>query len=228
MPLKIPMSGAGMNKIVILLTMLAFSGANQSSAAPQLSQDGSLLSGVDVGGTLYNVRFGDGIVEEVYGGIVFDDARREESLAVSQAIATSLMELSPVPRLYNIAGCERGGLWVGVPSCLLFLPDTVDFVGSVLYHDYAEVQGTAETPDGVPVWIENPGGHFISPNYASTHPAITLVTYEIAPPASVPASTSIPLVSLGLAVLGIIHLARHRRQEVDGSSRRKPQKIRKP
>ncbi|MAT91828.1 MAG: hypothetical protein CME59_04445 [Halioglobus sp.] len=88
-----------------LFTLAILLQATSSWAMPMLSFDGSSLTDLDVGGTLYDVMFGDGVVGDVFAGATFDAARAAEANAVSVAITEFLNLIGAQPD--SIAG--RGG-----------------------------------------------------------------------------------------------------------------------
>ena len=96
-----------------LLAIAALFHATSSYAMPMLSADGGSLTGVDVGGHLYDVMFRDGFVGDVYAGATFNTARAAETTAVNAAIAAALNELGILDTT-TILGCDPGQIWVQV------------------------------------------------------------------------------------------------------------------
>ncbi len=156
-------------------------------AMPILSADGSSLTGVDVGGTLYDVSFGDGIVVIVYADVTFDAAREAEANAVSAAIAAALNSIGGIaPDM--IAGCSAPGI------CFLFNPNTYDNVLDG-YEDDNPIRGAPGT------WTQSTTDYFLdSGTPTSVLPDTTLVTYR-PQDASIPVPAPIILIGLGLGLL---------------------------
>tara|TARA_R110002072_G_scaffold20493_2_gene74233 strand:+ start:542 stop:1618 length:1077 start_codon:yes stop_codon:yes gene_type:complete len=85
---------------------------------PNLSPDGSLLSGVNVNGTIYNVKFSDGIVGEAWTAEqVTSPGWSEFAYHLKRAVASTLNSLTPIPAPYSISGC------IDARVCNLWLPD---------------------------------------------------------------------------------------------------------
>jgi hypothetical protein len=179
-----------MSKVISgLLVILVFAGwIEKAAATPILSPDGSLLSGLDVGGTLYDVMFGDGLAEEVYGTVNFDAARLTEANAVSAALLVALNSLVPIPGADDINGCDPG------ISCWLFNPDDRT---NLFYTDdnYMEKQ-----PLGPWQIIQGESG--VSAGVDSARfPGIAFVTYARSA-RSVSTPAPLALLGAGLAALG--------------------------
>lgn len=110
--------------LVSSLVWLAASSSN-ALAMPVLSPDGSTLTGLDVGGIPYDITFQDGVPEQVYAGVVFDDARRTEANAVSHALALAMVSLNPVPDGEAIRGCSGFGTTES-GACILIVPERIE------------------------------------------------------------------------------------------------------
>lgn len=133
MALRISKDALTMNKLMCRLTLLLalFGWSLLASAAPVLSADGSMLSGLDVNGTLYDIEFIDGVVSEVF--------------PIDQVLAPGWYDLagSVTAALYNaladiglsdneaIRGCkDNPGIpgFIGPNICLIVTPDKLDSV----------------------------------------------------------------------------------------------------
>lgn len=175
-----------------LLTLAILLHATSSFAIPMLSADGSSLTGVDVGGTLYDVMFGDGIVGDVYAGVSFDAARRQEAIAVSSAVDATLRNLGISGSA--ISGCED--LSAGGVTCSIFFAnwDRTDFAGDLFS------EGTLQYRPSADSWSLRGTG--LAPlDNTSANQSLTLATYRLAETA-VPAPATLALFGLGLAGLG--------------------------
>lgn len=186
-----------MVKTFRLLTIAFLLHAASSAAMPVLSPDGSLLTGVDVGGTIYDVTFGDGVVGDVYASVTFDAAREAEANAVSAALVAALNGLGVVDP-GSIAGCS------GAPLCILFTPDR--FTGGTLaFRDDMSALGSTSGPT---VWTNIPDTAAIGASIdTSSNTSFTLVTFR---QAEVPIPATVALFCLGLVGLGMNRRQRHR------------------
>lgn len=172
-----------------LVAVCLFSFSGFLSAMPVLQSDGSALTGVAVGGELYDVFFGDGVVGEV-----FDSAEVSTSewgkLAnkVSAAVLDAFRLLSLEDSRIFVQGCSE------ISLCVAMLPDSVD-VRSYTYSDWIEIAfyrpGESPADPAVPVLLNG------TINTAD-RPVVTLMTFA-------PASSSVPVASsLALATLAMV------------------------
>ena len=171
------------------LTLTFLLHATSSWAVPMLSANGSLLTGVDVGGTLYDVMFGNGVVGEVYAGVTFDAAREAEARAVSTSVIQALNSVRA--STYDIFGCSTF-------SCFIFIPTSYDGV------NYTASAMPFGDESGRPKWKSTTGPTDLPLYYPTqVNSALTLVTYtETGAP--IPTSPTFLLFGLGLAALGLI------------------------
>ena len=167
---------------------------------PMLSPDGSLLTGVDVGGTLYDVMFGDGVVGTVYDVSDFDFVPNAEANAVSAAIVAALNTIGGVDP-GDIAGCVSG-----TQFCDLFNPDQLNAFGGTGLSDESLAFGFIGNPPA-DLWDLLSGGfRDLGAAFDTSVPGpgddVTLVTF--APQAgATPSPATLALFGLGLAVLGL-------------------------
>lgn len=173
-----------------LLTLAILFQAASSWAMPMLSADGSSLTSIDVGGTLYDVMFGDGVVGDVFAGVTFDAAREAEANAVSVAITDALNVLGAVNT--DIAGCEEDP---GGRQCLIFNPDSTPVPGGFLD------RRAAATFLGRP-WVQVFPINQADSSDTSSVRFLTLAVYERQEVSAVPAPVTLLLFGLGLAGLG--------------------------
>ncbi len=103
----------------------------RATAIPMLSNDGSLLSGVEVEGVLYDVTFSDAIFNEAYPlAMIQQPGWINFAATMRSAILDALLSLPVLPRAEDIGGCsDSPGFpgFVGPGVCIAILPDTVDF-----------------------------------------------------------------------------------------------------
>jgi hypothetical protein len=184
-------------KVLALVIFVSLFHAGQAIAVPLLSEDGSILTGLSVNGRLYDVMFGDGIVGEVYEGIVFDDDREREANAVSSALLSYLQTTSRTG--LSIAGCVATDRR---DRCILFNPDleysSNDHVADAQYVEYLYSE-----------WIQWPD-IVLAPRTLDTgdefRSTVTLVTYALQPTAPVSVPVPLVLILLGLSILqGLRH-----------------------
>lgn len=138
------------------------------------------------GGTLYDITFGDRVIEDVYAGVVFDAAHKDEANAVSAAVIASILEIGDVAP-DDIRGCEDP-TW-----CTLLNFD--EFQGR-RYLDYnrAGYELSGE-------WVVQLAAFGVFGSYDAREAAGTIMTYRKAAP-GVPAPATLALFGLGLAGLG--------------------------
>lgn len=179
-----------------LLTLAMLFHATSSWAIPMLSADGTSLTGLDVDGTIYDVKFGDGVVDTVYSGVTFDATRETEANAVSRAIvaALNLLEVS----FSDIAGCDVAAS-TGREICHLFNPDSIN-PDNGRYTDLAVAYSDGRILAGE--WRSTPstGSSRAPGDTTAGNPQHTLVQYQLA--ATVPAPATLALFALGLVGLG--------------------------
>ena len=124
-----------MHKLVYRLTLVfaLFGCASLVSAAPILSADGSMLSGLDVNGTQYNVEFLDAVVSEIFpADQVVAPGWYELAGSVTAAIYNALFDMG-LNDNKAIRGCEDNpGIpgFVGPNICIIVTPDKLDSVTS--------------------------------------------------------------------------------------------------
>jgi hypothetical protein len=184
-----------------LFTIALLFHATSTTAMPILSPDGASLTGLDVGGSLYDVMFGNGVVDEVYAGVTFDAAREAEANAVSAAIVAALTGLNTSPRA--IDGCDDPTL-----PCLLFNPDSFGPLspgGVDRYVDNGPAEGVLGRFGQIRWYLDTaPSG--LRPTDNTSGREITLVRYERV---SVPEPATLGLFGLGLAGIGFHRRIRH-------------------
>jgi len=96
-----------------------------AGAVPILSSDGSLLSGVEVNGQLYDVVFGDAVLGDIYPlDFVSQPGWSDLANALKQGIVNALNALATLPLPGDINGCD-GTVFNGVDGCLMLIPDAV-------------------------------------------------------------------------------------------------------
>ena len=176
-----------------LLILAAFFHATSSMAIPMLSADGSSLTGVNVGGTIYDVMFGDGIVGDVYAGVTFDATRRQEAVVVSASIGAALNALG-ISGSNILSGCE--GV-TGSITCTIFLAswDRIAFAGDLYSEDSIDYRPTPGS------WSTGRGIGLGPLDDTTGDENLTMATYRLAETA-VPAPATLALFGLGLAGLG--------------------------
>lgn len=105
-------------------------------AMPMLSSDGTLLTGVQYAGELYNVTFGDGVIGDLYPQSVLEaPGWFDLANGIKQGIVDALNALPVLPLAADISGCD-GSEFAGVFGCLILIPDTlVPSGGGELYSD---------------------------------------------------------------------------------------------
>lgn len=173
---------------VLVLTMVS----TVAVALPILSPDGSQLSGLQVDGYgVYDVVFGDGVVGNVYAGVVFDIARHNEANAVSASIAQALNALLVLPAA--VAGCNVNLF------CYLFNPDSHPASQPLYLSDYNVLYASNPT---VPQWGSVPLVFLGFTESTARLPGMTLVRYKSAD-AAVPVPGVLALFALGLAGMGL-------------------------
>ncbi|MDX1733328.1 MAG: hypothetical protein R3228_03145 [Halioglobus sp.] len=188
-------------------TLFVICWAGAVSAMPMLSPDGSMLTGVEANGKLYDVMFADGELNATYSAITFDDARRNEANAVSEGIISALNLIGLTsPELIN--GCDDY-------QCTLFNPEIFgpDLPTNYAFTDLAPAFFTPALCPPPPLddqcWTNGPD--LVLDRYWNTSDSrfvdVTLVTYKEAP---VPATAL--LFAVGLSVLGALRLRPRRRQ----------------
>ena len=100
----------------------------------RLSADGSSLTGLDVGGVLYDVMFGDGVVGDVYADVVFDADREIEARVLSDAIVAALNTIGGVS-ITDLKGCES------LRECQAWIPS--EELGDFFFGDVAELDSNS-------------------------------------------------------------------------------------
>jgi hypothetical protein len=172
------------------VVFVAFFHATPSLAVPILSADGSILTAVDVDGTLYDVMFGDGPVDEVFADVTFDAARETITHEITVATIEALNIIGGVAP-DDIAGCRNTQI------CNLFNPDSFgDSAGGPAYIDNHVATGR----DPADPWHTQRIISVLTGFDTANSSFVTLLTYSLAAPVSVPATLG--LFGLGLAGLG--------------------------
>lgn len=168
------------------------------SAMPLLSADGSMLSGLYVNGTTYDVSFGDGDLEELFpSSVVMAPGWSGLSRGVSLAIFEALRELS-VTDNNLINGCED---YEGIPGildsnfCYIFTPDRIDFRGSYRADNFVLINDSGQFYVPPPFNVGFPAANDGS-NAFTTWATFTEVS------SSVPGPATETLLVLGLLILG--------------------------
>ncbi|MEZ5567400.1 MAG: hypothetical protein R3E54_03500 [Halioglobus sp.] len=175
--------------------------ATVTQALPMLTPDGSSIKGLDVGGEIYNIYFGDGIVGDTYDASVvntpeWNELANDISVAVREAFFRDLA-LSNSGTLLN--GCLEPSL------CIAMLPDAFDVDTSVFSDGGVNSDGLniafyypEESPaePAVPVTLSAS---------VDTHQrsVITLMTFERVETSAVPIPSSLAL----LLIAGMISIA---------------------
>ncbi|MFK8050294.1 MAG: hypothetical protein AB8B81_17845 [Halioglobus sp.] len=180
-----------MKNIVAILALACFLSASHSFALPILSSDGSLLTGIEYQGRIYDVMFGDGIVGDVYADVIFNTERFDEAHQLSFYIARALIDLG-ITHGERIAGCEVGQR---ESECRLFSPAEAN---PGILTAYFETRKIASDPWFV--WDEGVSELSLLDDTALSR-NVTLVTYRVAP-SRVSAPTSLALLVFGFAGLG--------------------------
>jgi hypothetical protein len=179
-----------------LLTLAILFHATSSFAIPMLSADGGTLTGVDVGGTLYDVMFGDGVAGDVYADVIFDAAHASEADAVSAAIIIALNAIGGIVST-DILGCKTGY------RCGLINPEiTKIYQGRSLFVDSFYATWTAPYFHHPAYWTQYRGSETVFATTSTGSVNSTYVTYSRASTA-IPAPATLTLFTLGLASLGI-------------------------
>jgi|GWRWMinimDraft_6_1066014.scaffolds.fasta_scaffold09338_1 hypothetical protein len=173
-----------------LLVLLAFAWTSSVSAIPMLTQNGSLLTGVEVNGILYDVTFSDGIVGELYPPGLFTGEYKSLVSPLSDAVVSALNVLGTLPS--GINGCTN------VLSCTLFNPfDTFlptgagerQYVGDVYNYQNSHWQRDTFAVMQIPASDD-----------LSTYPTITALRFS--PSVVVPTPATLTLLAFGLAAIG--------------------------
>ncbi|MEZ5571219.1 MAG: hypothetical protein R3E64_04270 [Halioglobus sp.] len=95
-----------------------------SHAYPMLSADGSLLTGVEAGGQLYDVMFGDAVLGDIYpASVVGQPGWFDLANAIKQGIVDALNALPILPTPGDIQGCDGVVAQGWPPGCLILIPD---------------------------------------------------------------------------------------------------------
>lgn len=114
-------------------------------AIPILSSDGSLLSGVEVGGQLYDVTFGDAVLGDIYPlSLVGEPGWSDLANAMKQGIVNALNALPTLPLPDAINGCD--GRMTNVAGCLMLIPDAV--INTTLGLRLSDTSAAALRPTG--------------------------------------------------------------------------------
>lgn len=119
------------NMIHTLALLFAFFiGAPLVSAGPILSVDGSLLTGLDVNGTLYDVEFLDGIVSEVFPKHLVTAPGWYEMVGdLTAALYDALLNMG-INDNKAFRGCnDNPGIpgFIGPDVCMIITPDKYEF-----------------------------------------------------------------------------------------------------
>lgn len=191
------------NMIHALILLFAFfSWSPLVAAGPILSADGSLLTGLDVNGTLYDVEFLDGVISEVFpADLVTAPGWYELAGSVTAALYGALYDMG-LNDNEAIRGCkDNPGIpgFVGPDICILFTPDKL-ISGDMWGADNLVVinyTGTYYTPP--PYGITGIAGY----GDTATTDFLTLAKFS-------PAQSSIPLQSSFLLTLSGLFLIAHR------------------
>ena len=192
--------------LAVILFFVAF--AHASVASPMLSSDGATLTNISAAGYgLFDVFFEEGLVGDVFGGVIFDEARKSEADAVSNALSAALIELEVLP--IEINGCES------ILICFLFNPDT--FTEEAGFADFSFAMGYVS---GDPIWFtERPSRVIYSEelfaNDSRLSSQVTLIRYAPSAVGSVPIPSTASLLVLGL-LFWRLHQHRHQIRDQAG------------
>ncbi|MBP6367998.1 MAG: hypothetical protein KA343_11985 [Nitrosomonas sp.] len=178
----------------ILILLMLISGAQGVSAMPVLSFDKSTLSGLEVDGEIYTVRFQDGPLNTIYNPSTV--ATAEWGLFIpklSQALNASFQSLNLDGSGISIAGCS------GVGMCMVYIPtsaDTTTFTATNMPFYYQTL-----TPEDPPPSLS------LGLDYDSVaSSALTLATFERTEnPTPVPLPVSPSLLAIAIIMLTLIH-----------------------
>lgn len=165
-----------------------------AQAIPMLSDDGSMLTRLDVDGVLYDVSFQDGVLNEVFDpGVVASTEWGEFVPKLVSALNSAFAELNLGGSGLLLQGCTSLAL------CIAYIPDLVgtdDFTATSLASYHPEFSPADPIP-GVPLASDFDTG---------VSPGMTLVTFQRSATA-VPVPSSLYIVLVGLmAVFGAMKL----------------------
>jgi hypothetical protein len=144
------------------------------------------VTNLDVGGTLYDVLFGDGMVGTVYAGIIFDAARETEARSVSTALEAFFND-GP------ILGTDIFG-YGNTLACQVFLAANESTTGTQLGGPDSPLWFA---PSGPPAAWGGQSPILFKTEDSTDNNSLTLATYALTPSSGVPAPATLALFGLG-------------------------------